>query len=164
LLYDWDIQQIDFIGAFLNREVKEDIFLKPPKGLQLLLERDPKLAKLMAKLGWSASKDLVLQLQKALYGLKQSPRIWQQKVASLLLQLGYNPLTSDSATYYNSATGLFVITYVDDCLIIGPSSSAIHRLKVAISKLYEIEDRGNATLFLGIEIVRDRSKRLLWIH
>ena len=66
--------------------------------------------------------------------------------------------------YYNSTTGLFVITYMDDCLIIGPSSLAINRLKAAISKVYEIEDRGDATLFLGIEIVRNRSKRLLWIH
>ena len=161
---NWEIQQIDFIGAFLNGEVKEDIYLEPPEGLQLLLDKDPMLAKLMAKLGWSATEDLVLQLEKALYGLKQSPCVWQQKVASLLLKLGYNPLISDSATYCNSSTGLFVITYIDDCLIIGPSSSAINRLKALISKVYEIEDRGDATLFLGIEIVRDRAKRLLWIH
>jgi Reverse transcriptase (RNA-dependent DNA polymerase) len=144
--------------------VKEDIYLEPPEGLQLLLDKDPKLAKLMAKLGWSATDDLVLQLQKALYGLKQSPRVWQQKVASLLQKLGYKPLISDSAAYYNSTTGLFVITYVDDCLIVGPSLLAINRLKTTISSVYEIEDRGEATLFLGIEIVRDRAKRLLWIH
>ena len=104
---------------------------------------------------WSATDNLVLQLQKALYSLKQSPRVWQQKVASLLLKLGYKPLISDSAAYYNSTTGLFVITYMDDYLIIGPSLSAINSLKTTISNVYEIEDRGEATLFLGIKIVHD---------
>ena len=74
------------------------------------------------------------------------------------------PLVSDSAIYYNPTTGLFVITYIDNCLIIGPLSSAIDRLKTAILKVYKIEDRGDAILFLGIEIVRNHSKRLLWIH
>ena len=46
---------------------------------------------------------------------------------------------------------------------IGPNSQAITDLKKSINKRYTIEDRGPASLFLGVQIIRDRRKGLLWL-
>ena len=82
-------------------------------------------------------------------------------MAILVKSLGYQPLTSDSATYYSSQDGIFIISYVDDCLLIGPSIHKIRALKKSLSKAYDIKDLGPAKYFLGVQIERDRAKRLL---
>jgi hypothetical protein len=99
-----------------------------------------------------------------LYGLKQSPYLWQQKVATLVKGLNYRPLASDVATYYNADDGIFIISHVDDCLLIGPSIRKIQALKKQLARAYDIEDLGPARYFLGVQIERNRPKRLLWIH
>jgi len=55
------------------------------------------------------------------------------------------------------------VSYVDDCLIIGPGISKIQALKRQIHKAYAIEDRGPASFFLGVRIIRDRPNRTLWL-
>ena len=141
-IHNLEIEQIDFIGAFLNGILKEPIFLE-------LLE------------GSQEGTSQILQLQKALYGLKQSPREWQQALISLGQKLGFEPLASDSATLYNKRKGIFVITHINDCLIVGPDLAEINKLKKAMHKTYAIEDRGPAALFLGVQIIRDRKKGII---
>ena len=70
-------------------------------------------------------------------------------------------MISDSAVYYNRKKQIFVVTYVDDFLLIGPSSSDIQALKARLARAYAIEDRGPADYFLGVQIRRDRSKGIL---
>jgi len=55
--FDMHIQQFDVKTAFLHGELREEIFIKQPKGF----ETDP---------------SLVYKLHKSLYGLKQSPKYW----------------------------------------------------------------------------------------
>jgi len=98
---------------------------------------------------------------KALYGLKQSFRKWQFKLKTLLRELGFKPLILDSAVFYNPENGIFIVTFVDDCLFIGFKLSEINTVKKKIAKEYVIEDRGPAAYFLGVQIIRDRTKRLL---
>ena len=58
----------------------------------------------------------------------------------------------------------FIITYIDDCLIIGPDLSYIDQLKTKFHKVYAIEDQGPTSFFLRVQIIRDREKGLLWLH
>jgi hypothetical protein len=85
-------------------------------------------------------------------------------VATLLKGLGYTPLASDIATYYNSGDNIFIISYVDDYLLIGLTITKINALKRQLARVYNIEDLGPAQFFLGVQIERNRLKRLLWIH
>ncbi len=55
------------------------------------------------------------------------------------------------------------MTFVDDYLFIGLNISEINAVKRKIAKEYIIEDRGSAVYFLGVQIIRDRTKRLLWL-
>ncbi len=100
---------------------------------------------------------------KALYGLKQSLREWQFKFKTLLSELGFKPLVSDFAVFYNPDNGIFIVTFVDDCLFIGPNINEINAVKRKIAKKYVIEDRGPVAYFLGVQIIWDRIKRLLWL-
>ena len=65
--------------------------------------------------------------------------------------------------YINPKETLFVITFVDDCIIIGPDKKNIRALKAQLGLKYAIEDRGPASYFLGVEILRDRANRLLYL-
>lgn len=55
----WKIHQLDIKSAFLNGELKEDVFVEQPNGF---ISR--------------SVLDHVCKLRKTLYGLKQAPRAW----------------------------------------------------------------------------------------
>lgn len=158
---DWEIEQIDFVGAFLNADLKEEIVIAMPDGLAVFLAENPELAK---AIGYDPAESQAIRVLRSLYGLKQAPREWQLKVQKLLKKLGFSQLKSDPAVYYNAARLTFVVSHVDDCLIIGPSKQYIKLLKQDIAKVYEIQDLGPASIFLGVQIVRNRPKRTLQLH
>ncbi|KAK2068862.1 hypothetical protein P8C59_003478 [Phyllachora maydis] len=161
---DWEIEQADFIGAFLNSALREEIYMEIPEGLLDLAASNKAIYKLLLKYGYNPSTPNIIKLSKALYSLKQSPREWQDKLKILLKSLGYLPLISDPGVFYNAKTCHFIVTYVDDCLFIGPNIGYITDLKKRLNKVYAIEDLGPAAYFLGVQIIRDRPNRRLWLN
>ncbi|KAK2068014.1 hypothetical protein P8C59_002688 [Phyllachora maydis] len=117
--------------------------------------------KLLLKYGYNTSTPNIIKLSKALYSLKQSPREWQDKLKILLKSLGYLLLISDPGVFYNAKTCYFIVTYIDNCLFIGPDIGYITDLKKRLNKVYTIEDLGPAAYFLGVQIIRDRPNRRL---
>ncbi|KAK2068689.1 hypothetical protein P8C59_003317 [Phyllachora maydis] len=158
---DWEIEQADFIGVFLNSALREGIYMEIPKGLLDLAASNKAIYKLLLKYGYNPSTPNIIKLSKALYGLKQSPREWQDKLKILLKSLGYLPLISDPGVFYNAKTCHFIVTYIDNCLFIGPNIGYITNLKKRLNKVYAIEDLGPAAYFLGVQIIRDRPNRRL---
>ena len=65
--------------------------------------------------------------------------------------------------YINLKKRLFVITFVNDCIIIGLNKKNITALKAQLGLKYIIEDQGPASYFLSMEILRDRINRLLYL-
>ncbi|KAK2068624.1 hypothetical protein P8C59_003256 [Phyllachora maydis] len=63
--------------------------------------------------------------------------------------------------FYNAKTCHFIVTYIDNCLFIGPDIGYITDLKKRLNKVYTIEDLGPAAYFLGVQIIRDRPNRRL---
>jgi hypothetical protein len=163
-ILDLEAEQVDFVGAFLNSETDVDLYMELPDGLYEYSLSSPQAADLLKQAGWDPSKDQVILLKKSLYGLKQAPYLWQQKLCNLLKSLEYQPLASDVATYYNRKLKIFVVSHVDDCLLVGPSIKDINALKKQLARVYDIEDLGPAQYFLGVEITRQRSERRLWLH
>ncbi|KAK2073803.1 hypothetical protein P8C59_008052 [Phyllachora maydis] len=144
---DWEIEQADFIEAFLNSALREEIYIEIPKGLLDLAASNKAIYKLLLKYGYNPSTPNIIKLSKVLYSLKQSPKEWQDKLKILLKSLGYLPLISDPGVFYNAKTCYFIITYVDDCLFIGPDIGYITDLKKRLNKVYAIEDLGPAAYF-----------------
>ncbi|KAK2066324.1 hypothetical protein P8C59_000153 [Phyllachora maydis] len=120
--------------------------------------------KLLLKYSYNPSTPNIIKLSKALYSLKQSPREWQDKLKILLKSLGYLPLISDLGVFYNAKTCHFIVTYIDNCLFIGPNIGYITDLKKRLNKVYAIKDLGPAAYFLGMQIIRDRPNRRLWLN
>ncbi|KAK2066203.1 hypothetical protein P8C59_000038 [Phyllachora maydis] len=93
-------------------------------------------------------------------------------IYKLLLKYGYNPSTPNIIklskalyrVFYNAKTCHFIVTYIDDCLFIGPDIGYITDLKKRLNKVYTIEDLGPAAYFLDIQIIRDRPNRRLWLN
>ncbi|KAK2072694.1 hypothetical protein P8C59_007032 [Phyllachora maydis] len=117
---DWEIEQADFIGAFLNSALREEIYMEIPKGLLDLAASNKAIYKLLLKYGYNPSTPNIIKLSKALYGV-----------------------------FYNAKTCHFIVTYIDDCLFIGPDIGYITNLKKRLNKVYAIEDLGPAAYFLG---------------
>ena len=65
--------------------------------------------------------------------------------------------------YINPKERLFVIIFVDDCIIISLNKKNIKDLKAQLGLKYVIKDRGPASYFLGVEILRDRVNRLFYL-
>ncbi|KAK2066946.1 hypothetical protein P8C59_000724 [Phyllachora maydis] len=150
--------------AFLNSALREEIYIEIPEGLLDLAASNKAIYKLLLKYGYNPSTPNIIKLSKALYSLKQSPRKWQDKLKILLKSLGYLPLISDPGVFYNAKTCYFIVTYIDDCLLIGPNIGYITDLKKRLNKVYAIEDLGPAAYFLGVQIIRDRPNRRLWLN
>ncbi|KAK2069698.1 hypothetical protein P8C59_004252 [Phyllachora maydis] len=118
---DWEIEQADFIGAFLNSALREEIYMEIPKGLLDLAASNKAIYKLLLKYGYNPSTPNIIKLSKALYRV-----------------------------FYNAKTYYFIVTYVDDCPFIGPNIGYITDLKKRLNKVYAIEDLGPAAYFLGL--------------
>ena len=66
------LYQIDVKSAFLNGDLKEEVFVKQPPGFE-----DVELP------------DHVFKLNKALYGVKQAPKAWYERLSKFLLKNGF---------------------------------------------------------------------------
>ncbi|KAK2069734.1 hypothetical protein P8C59_004288 [Phyllachora maydis] len=66
---------------------------------------------------------------------------------------GYSGLCTPPYThlgvFYNAKTCHFIVTYIDNCLFIGPNIGYKTDLKKRLNKVYAIEDLGPAAYFLG---------------
>ncbi|KAM2989920.1 hypothetical protein FF2_003837 [Malus domestica] len=66
----------------------------------------------------------VFQLHKSLYGLKQAPRAWYDKLHGALHTFGFTGSKSDHSLFVKRDPMVFVLIYVDDITITGPSATA----------------------------------------
>ena len=56
---------------------------------------------------------------------------------------------------------MFLTLYVDDILLAGNNLQMINATKQWLSSVFEMKDMGEARYILGVEIVRNRPKKLL---
>jgi Reverse transcriptase (RNA-dependent DNA polymerase) len=109
---------------------------------------------------------MVCKLKKSLYGLKQAPRQWYKKFGSFMMSHGYQRTKADPCVYFKRlANGKFLILlfYVDDMLIAGHDAQMIDMLKKEMSKSFDMKDMGQARQILGMQIIRDRKTKRLWL-
>ena len=93
----------------------------------------------------------ICQLQKSLYGLKQAPREWFHKLIGQLLCLGFIGSKTYTSLFYLNTGPIYVLIYVDDILILGPTSTKIDDLVKSLSEQFTLRDLGKASHFLGVE-------------
>ena len=131
---NWQIHQLDISNAFLHGDLKELIYMEQPQGFTDI-----------------ALPHHVCRLRKSLYGLKQAPREWYHKLSSQLLRLSFTGSKTDTSLFFLNTGPIYVLIYVDDILILGPSSTQIGALVKSLSELFTLRDLGTASHFLGVE-------------
>lgn len=137
----WMIHQLDVKPAFLNGELKEEVYLEKHEGFVQ-----------------KGKENLVCKLKKALYGLKQAPKSWYEKIDSFFLQAGYNRSKNDPNLYTmqdEQSRIVLIYLYVDDLIITGDATYLIKEIKKQMSQVFEMKNLGELRYCLGLEIWRD---------
>jgi hypothetical protein len=131
----WSISQLDVKNVFLNGELREDVYIRPPPG-------------------YSIHEGMVCHLRRSLYGLKQAPRVWFQRFASVVTVAGFSTSAHDPALFVHvSPRGrTLLLLYMDDMIITGDGPEYIAFVKARLSDQFLMSDLGPLRYFLGIEI------------
>ena len=128
---DWKIRQVDVPTAFLNSTLKEEIYIKKPKGLNC--------------------SDEVFKLNRALYGLKISPKSWNDKFNEIMVINGFTRSQHDYCLYYSD--DVYLLLFVDDALITGKTETVENLINI-LYKNFKVKDMGEANMFLGMQFNR----------
>ncbi|RVX02271.1 Retrovirus-related Pol polyprotein from transposon RE1 [Vitis vinifera] len=139
---DWSLHQFDIKNAFLNGELKEEVFMTLPPGF--CKEKE---------------ETRVCKLKKSLYGLKQSPRAWFDRFAKVIKNQGYQQGQSDHTMFFkqsNDGRMTILIVYVDDIILTGDNTGEVERLKKVLATKFEVKDLGQMRYFLGMEVAKLR--------
>ncbi|CAM8876646.1 unnamed protein product [Rhodiola kirilowii] len=146
-IFDWHIEQMDVKTAFLHGDLLETIHMFQPEGF---VDK--------------TKPNHVCLLRKSIYGLKQSPRQWNKKFDSCMLDLRFIRSKYDTCLYLKRVKNnapLFVLLYVDDLLLISSSLSDIKMIKSGLQKHVDMKDLGIAQKILGVKITRDRTNGVI---
>lgn len=110
----WEVHHLDVKTAFLNGDIKEDVYVAQPEGFEK-----------------AGKGHLVYKLKKALYGLRQAPRAWYAKLSSCLEELGFERCPHEPAVYTRRTNegSLIIAVYVDDLLVTGSNAAMTVRFK-----------------------------------
>ncbi|GJU37516.1 retrovirus-related pol polyprotein from transposon TNT 1-94 [Tanacetum coccineum] len=127
------VYQMDVKTAFLNGELKEEVYVSQPEGFV-----DPD------------HPHHVYHLKKALYGLKQATRAWYDTFSKFLLAQGFSKGVVDP-TLFIRKTGkhtLHVQIYVDDYHICSTTSKLWTFFLHEMSSKFHLSMMGQIFLFL----------------
>jgi len=135
---------MDVTSAFLNGLIDTLIFLKQPEGFRL--------------------DDSVCKLHWSIYGLCQGARAWYDILNNVVQRLGFKRLVADLAVWIKTIDRnlQFIIAHVDD-LLSGGQATEVKEVKEHFGGFFKLKDLGSAKVFIGMNITRDRIKRIIYI-
>nr|GEV82295.1 hypothetical protein [Tanacetum cinerariifolium] len=131
------IYQMDFKTAFLNGELKKEVYVSQPEGFV-----DPN------------HLTHVYHLKKALYGLKQAPRAWYDTLSRFLLDNKFSKGAVDP-TLFTRKTGKHILQvqiYVDDIIFASTDPKACDIFSNEMSSKFQMSMIGQMSFFLGLQV------------
>ena len=120
-----EIHQLDVDSVFLYADLEEDVYMKPPPGMDL-------------------KSSYGLKLLKSLYGLKQAPRNWNKNIVDHIKSIGFAQSVLDNCLFVKTVgeETYLISLYVDDILIAGSDPNKIAEIKSEFTSRYEMKDLG----------------------
>ena len=144
-IHDLPSKGIDFVLAFPQAELEVPVYMELPIGF--VSENDERRGK------------YVLRLNKSLYGLKQASYNWFEKLKGGLEDRDFVQSNVDPCVFYGE--GCIVLTYVDDCIIVGDNTKRIDDLIISLhggDENFVFTDEGSIDKYLGVDIKQIDSK------
>ena len=80
-LQDLELHLVDICHAYLNGDLEEEIYMQQLEGFEV------------------GGPEFVCKRNKSLYGLKQAGQVWNKKLHSVLLSMGFECAQSDDGLY-----------------------------------------------------------------
>jgi hypothetical protein len=83
-----------------------------------------------------------------------------------MIKIGYKRCEYGGCVYVRSLDDgafIFLLLYMDDMLITANSIAKVNKLKVLLSREFDIKDLGIAKMIFGMEIQKDRDAKRLWL-
>ena len=143
--FDLELIQYDAVNAFVNANLDDDvaIYMKMPPGHR--------------------RTGTIVKLNKALYDLRQSPLLWQRHLTRTLRSLGFKPVPHEPCCLSKGA--VLVFFYVDDIVFAYKKRDELptRALITQLQGNYSLTGGDELQWFLGIEVLRDREKRKIWL-
>ena len=139
--FDLELIQYNVVNAFVNAKLLDAVFIT-----LLLGYRKPRK---------------VLLLYKALYRLRISLLLQQKELSSTLWTAGYQLILYKLCCFAKDR--ILIFFYVDDIVIAYQKGQDLKELVAILKKRYKLIRGNELQQFLGIEIVRNRTRRLLWL-
>jgi len=137
-LHKFDSQSIDFVLAFPQADLKVDIYMALPQGIEVA----------------NGSESYVLKLNKNLYGLKQASHNWFLMLSNGLRDRGFEPSQVDPCVFYKE--DMIVLVYVDDVIAVAKDGKMIDNLVDSLregNEHFKLTSEGKLDEYLGVEIV-----------
>ncbi|CAI7771267.1 unnamed protein product [Closterium sp. NIES-53] len=109
----------------------------------------------------------VCKLLKSLYGLKQLPLLWYKALDDVLIGADWKKSQVNEALYFkvgDDGLTCWVLVYADDLLAASSSLAMLKELKELLEDAFELCEIKLVEKYLGLEIIRDRPVRKLWLH
>ena len=128
---------VDVSNAFLNGELDEVVYLRPPKGFPT---KDP---------------NHVWILYRPLYGLHISARKWNTRLRDFLIKMGFKPLKNDPCVFIREREGSqpdVIFVHVDDNVIVADSKQVIKEVMSKFREEFKINENDEPENIVGLQI------------
>ncbi|KAJ9567154.1 hypothetical protein OSB04_003120 [Centaurea solstitialis] len=136
---NFTVYQMDVKTAFLNGELKEEVYVTQPEGF---VDR--------------TKPNHVYILDKALYGLKQAPRAWYDHLSNALLDNGFYKGKIDPTLFIKTEGDdiLLVQIYVDDIIFGSTNSDMCTWFSDLMTTRFEMSMLRELSFFLGLQVIQ----------
>lgn len=143
--YNLVFKQFDIATAFLYGEVKEELYVTPPEGLEV-------------------PPGHTCRLVKALYGLKQAPKCFNERFCKILSGYGLKRVISYPCVFVEGGDDMLMLAlYVDDGIVFARNHQAIDRLLKYLSSQFDLKVI-DKPYFFGVEITHNHEDSSIFLH
>jgi hypothetical protein len=147
--WDWEIDQVDVVAAYLNGKLEEEVYMEAPYGV---LSKN--------------QQGMVCQLLRTLYGLKQAGNVWYKEMSRVFKIMGFKVSLCDSSLFirFDERGGMMIPVITDDMAVAGSNRKVVDDFKTELGTHFKITDDGEIHWLLGFEILRDRKARTIALN
>jgi hypothetical protein len=140
-IHGLESKSIDFVLAFPQADLDVPVYMELPAGVNPVDVSDEN------------RRRYVLKLNKSLYGLKQAGYNWFEKLREGLITRNFIQSQVDKCVFFRK--DCIVLTYVDDCIILGNTLADVDAVISSLhagGEKFQLVDQGSIDKYLGLMI------------